>query len=238
MPQENNLELMKKQESAEAAQTMMLRYFQQQKQNTLEKYRMLNRNAKKGQILFVGSSLMEWFPIHEMQLTLDLDCAIYNRGIAGTTTDDLLKSMNECIFSLEPSKLFINIGSNDIGGPAGYKKEELIANYNEIMDQIKERLPVCQVFVMAYYPVNTKADFGLEKGMKESMFATRTNPNIMEANEAVEELARKHGFCFINVNEGLTDEEGNLKVEFSLEGLHLWPNAYAVILENLKRYLY
>jgi len=173
-----------------------------------------------------------------MQLTLDIDHVIYNRGIGATTTDDLLAAMNECIFDLEPSKIFINIGSNDIalGGPEGYKKN-LIANYNKIMDQIKERLPECKVYVMAYYPINAKADFGLDKSMKDRMFATRTNANIMEVNEAVEELAYKHGFNFINVNDGLTDEEGNLKAEFSMEGLHLWPNAYSVILENMKKYL-
>ena len=32
--------------------------------------------------------------------------------------------MNECIFDLKPSKIFINIGSNDIDavGPEGYEK--------------------------------------------------------------------------------------------------------------------
>jgi lysophospholipase L1-like esterase len=90
---------------------------------------------------------------------------------------------------------------------------------------------------MALYPVNAKADFGLDKSIKDRMFATRTNPKIMEANKAVEELAIKHGFNFINVNEGLTDEEGNLKAEYSMEGLHMWPNAYSVILENMKKYL-
>ena len=37
-------------------------------------------------------------------------------------------------------------------------QEKLLANYNEIMDQIKTRLPECEVFVMAYYPINAKAD--------------------------------------------------------------------------------
>ena len=41
---------------------------------------------------------MEWFRIGEMQSTLGLDRIIYNRGIAGTTTADLLSTMNECIF--------------------------------------------------------------------------------------------------------------------------------------------
>jgi len=237
MAQENIMELMQKPEIKQAMQAMMFRHFEQQKKSTLKRYKMLNQYAKKGQILFVGSSLMEWFPINEMQLTLYNECVIYNRGIGATTTDDLLASMNECIFDLRPSKIFINIGTNDIGSPAGYNKENLIANYSKIMDQIKDRLPECEVYVMAYYPINAKADFGMDKSMKDTMFATRTNATIMEANEAVEELSKNHEFNFINVNEGLADEEGNLKAEFSMEGLHLWPNAYSVILENMKKYL-
>ncbi|REE78544.1 lysophospholipase L1-like esterase [Paenibacillus taihuensis] len=207
----------------------------------LNEYRMLNQHVKKGQILFVGSSLMEGFPIYEMQLTsnLGLDRVIYNRGIGGTTTSDLLQSMDICIFDLEPSKLFINIGSNDIGGSGenGYSKDALLMNYDNILNQIKSRLPLCEVFVMAYYPINAEADFGLDPSEKQSMFATRTNANILEANEAIEQLAKQHGFSFINVNEGLTDDTGNLKPEFTVEGIHLWPNAYRVILNNLSRYL-
>ena len=162
---------------------------------------------KKGQIVFVGSSLMEWFRIAEMQLTLGLDRIIYNRGIAGTTTGDLLSTMNECILDLEPSKLFINIGSNDIGAVGGlYSIDNLLGNYSEIMDQIKNKLSGTEVFVMAYYPVNAKADFGLDRQMKDIMFATRTNENILKANKAVEELAKQHGFNFIDVN-GRTDRQ-------------------------------
>ncbi|MBP3962988.1 GDSL-type esterase/lipase family protein [Paenibacillus lignilyticus] len=207
----------------------------------LNEYRMLNQHARKGQILFVGSSLMEGFPIYEMQLTLNLglDRVIYNRGIGGTTTADLLQSMDVCIFDLEPSKLFINIGSNDIGasGKEGYSKDTLLINYNTILNRIKARLPLCEVFVMAYYPINAQADFGLDICEKKLMFATRTNANILEANEAIERLAKQHGFSFINVNEGLADEIGNLKQEFTVEGIHLWPNAYTVILDNLKKHL-
>ncbi len=231
------MELMQSQDFKEVLQAMMLKNFEDQKKNTLQKYRFLNQYVKKGQTLFVGSSLMEFFPIEEMQLTLGLDQVIYNRGIGGTTTTDLLAAMDICIFDLEPSKIFINIGSNDIGSPEGYKKEALLKNYADIMGQINRRLPGCEVFVMAYYPVNAEADFGLDPAIKAVMFATRSNTAINEANSAVEELARRHGFSFINVNQGLTDENGNLKKEFSIEGLHLWPNGYSVILNNLLKYL-
>ena len=49
----------------------------------VEKYRQLNESAKKGQILFVGSSLMEHFPINEILMSRGLSTVIYNRGISG-----------------------------------------------------------------------------------------------------------------------------------------------------------
>ncbi|WP_149023756.1 hypothetical protein [Listeria riparia] len=81
------------------------------------KYATANQAAKKGQILFVGSSLMEIFPIEKFQQEQDLglDKIIYNRGVRATTTADLLEHMDTLIFDLMPSKIFMNIGSNDIG---------------------------------------------------------------------------------------------------------------------------
>lgn len=47
---------------------------------------------------------------------------VYNRGIGGDVTDGLLERMDESIFDLEPKKVFINIGTNDISRPE-YKRE-------------------------------------------------------------------------------------------------------------------
>ncbi|MNI45384.1 GDSL-like Lipase/Acylhydrolase [compost metagenome] len=173
-----------------------------------------------------------------MQAVLGLDRIIYNRGIGGITTKDLLSLMNECIFELEPSTIFINIGSNDIGaGADNIAKEMLLANYEEILLRIKERLPASELFLMAYYPVNATEDFGLDPDTQRNMFAFRNNTNIALINEEVKALAIKLGIHFIDVNDGLTDEEGDLKAEYTVEGVHMWPNAYSVILENLKKYL-
>lgn len=231
-------ELLQNPEIKEALQQRDHDNFLKYKESLIKKYKMRNKYIRKGQILFAGSSLMEQFPIEEMQHTLDLNLAIYNRGVGGITTSELLTIMDICIFDLEPSKIYINIGSNDIGGGLDNgKKEIFLENYNEILSQIKERLPQCEVYVMAYYPVNAKDNFGLEPQSQKGMFASRNNANIIIVNEEVKELAMKLGFNFINVNEGLTDEEGNLKSEFTVEGVHMWPNAYEVILENLKKYL-
>lgn len=206
-----------------------------EQQEKLERYRVLNQNVKKGQILFTGSSLMEQFPINELLMTNGMNQVIYNRGIGGFTTSDMLQYMEEMVFGTEPSKIFINIGTNDIGSP-NYKLEDLMENYEKIISIIKERLPEADIYMMAYYPVN-ETDKIPEGEWGKTAFVTRTNENIAIANEAVEKLAGKMGCHFINVNKGLTDERGKLKKEYTIEGIHMYANGYQVVLNNMKKYL-
>ncbi|GIP00788.1 lysophospholipase [Paenibacillus lautus] len=208
-----------------------------EKKEKLRKYKILNQLARKGQTVLVGSSLMEFFSINELQQTLEHRYCIYNRGIAGYVTAELIASLETCIFELEPSQIFINIGTNDISAP-DYILENLLANYDEILTRIAERLPDCKVYVMAYYPVNAEAEFPfVPRASMEEVFQNRTNEAIRKANQAVEQLAVKHGYTFIDVNEGLTDSEGNLKKEYAIDGIHMFANGYAVILNNLLKYL-
>lgn len=198
------------------------------------KYRILNETAKKGEILFTGSSLMENFPINELLMDFDMDYVIYNRGIGGFKTQDMIEHMEEQVFGTKPRKIFINIGTNDISMP-GYTLGNLVGNYEKILRQIKSRLPETEVYMMAYYPVN-EIDKISEHDMGEDMFAVRNNRNIQLANAALEQLAQRLEYHFINVNEGLCDERGLLKKEFTIEGVHMYANAYRTILKNMEMY--
>ena len=204
-------------------------------QEKLERFRILNQNAKKGEILFTGSSLMEQFPVNELLMTRGMRQVVYNRGIGGFTTEDMLRNMEEMVFALKPRKIFINIGTNDIGSQ-GYRLEKLMENYGKIIAQIRERLPEAEIYMMAYYPVN-ETDKLPEGEWAKTMFLTRTNENISIANKAVEEMAGRMGCHFINVNQGLTDEAGKLKKEFTVEGIHMYANGYEVVLENMRPFL-
>ncbi|MCI9325351.1 MAG: lysophospholipase [Lachnospiraceae bacterium] len=204
-------------------------------QEKLERFRILNQNAKKGEILFTGSSLMEQFPINELLMTKGMHQVVYNRGIGGFTTEDMLRNMEEMVFAVKPRKIFINIGTNDIGSQ-GYRLEKLMENYGKIITQIRERLPEAEIYMMAYYPVN-ETDKLPEGEWAKTMFLTRTNENISIANKAVEEMAGRMGCHFINVNQGLTDEAGKLKKEFTVEGIHMYANGYEVVLENMRPFL-
>lgn len=204
-------------------------------QDKLMRYSVLNQNVRKGKILFTGSSLMEQFPINELLMTNGMEQIIYNRGIGGFTTSDMLQHMEEMVFGTEPSRIFINIGTNDIGNP-NYELGVLMENYEKIISLIQKRLPAAEINMLAYYPVN-ETDKLPEGEWGKALFVTRTNENIHIANDAVEKLAAKMGCRFINVNQELTDENGKLKKEFTIEGIHMYANGYQVVLDNLKKYL-
>ncbi len=221
----------------EQLQEIGMEYQKMEQQQKIDRYRILNEKIIKGQILFTGSSLMEQFPVNELMMTERIDRIIYNRGIGGFTTADMLQNMDVQIFDSEPSKIFINIGTNDIayhGAPFAEVLEYMLKNYSDILSQIKTRLPRTQVYMMAYYPVN---ETDVVNEWNAGAFVNRNNKNLTVANAAVKDLARQFGYQYIDVNTGLTDERGMLKKEFTIDGIHMYANGYRIVLENMKPYL-
>lgn len=198
----------------------------------LERYRMLNRNALKGQIVFAGSSLMEQFPIERFAAQDTLPFAVYNRGISGIVTQELFEHIDVCILDLAPQKLFINIGTNDFNA-AETTVELLIERYARILDAVKERLPKCKIYMMAYYPVNAAA----APEAAQPRMRIRTNEKLRRANAALALLAEEKGARFLDVNAPITDEQGNMKAEYCIDGIHMREEGYRALYPLLRPYL-
>ena len=201
-----------------------------EKQDKLQRFKRLNLYVKPGQILFAGSSLMEQFPIYEFLQDFDLPYTIYNRGVGGFTSAELLENIEDCIYSLQPKHIFLNIGTNDLNGP-DYSQEALIARYTQILHGIRKHLPQAKLYLLAYYPVN--ATVGNRNPYMKAVLEHRTNTRIAAANAAVQALAAQHGAQFLDLNTPLCDENGELKEEYTIEGMHMYANGYKPILDQL-----
>jgi hypothetical protein len=59
---------------------IMSNHMRRENEDKVRKYKLLNTYAKKGQTVLVGSSLMEYFPVNELQQTLEKRMFIYNRN--------------------------------------------------------------------------------------------------------------------------------------------------------------
>lgn len=191
----------------------------------IERYRQENQTARKGQIVFTGSSLMEMFPVQEWAQELGPDApAVYNRGVSGFRTDDMLPVLDAMAIGPAPRRVFINIGTNDLSD-ASVTIDALIGRYDEILTRIETALPGVEIILMAYYPINCDA---ADESMKACL-RIRTNERIREANQAVEALARRHHQRYMDFNAPLTDDQGRLRAEYTIEGMHIRPEGYRAI---------
>ena len=221
-------------EQNEAVKTIMA-YFQREKDKKLNAFRQRNQHIRPGQLLFTGSSLMEQFPVSEYCATAGVPLVAYNRGIGGYTTDEFLQGIDAMLIDVKPSKVFINIGTNDIRTLDNGEDwlEHLVRNYRRILEIAREKLPETEIVMLAYYPVNRN-----HPAMHQNPgFSIRSNENVDKANAAVAKLAAEFGCPFIDVSAGIRDAEGNLKLERTVDGVHMDPEAYWSVFEALRPYL-
>ncbi|QPK81648.1 lysophospholipase [Schaalia sp. ZJ405] len=204
-------------------------WVQQEKQRKRENFRRLNVLAKKGQIVFTGSSLMEQFPIYEFILSENLPYTIYNRGIGGYTSQELLDSLDVCIYELEPKAVFLNIGSNDMDSD-NYAVSRMLNTYESILKSIVSHTPKAKLYLLAFYPINL--DAGSSPHAKE-IWSHRSNERIHEANQGILTLAQRYDATFLDLNAGLTDTEGKLRAEFTVDGVHMYADGYRAVLNPL-----
>ena len=198
----------------------------------IRRYREENKTVKYGQTVFTGSSLMEMFPINKLLAEHNDGTIIYNRGIGGFVSRELLEVVDVCAIDLKPSKIFINIGTNDLSD-SSIPISRLMENYNKIISEIEAQLPKAIIYLMAYYPVNYEA---AAENMKECL-KIRNNEKIRTANDEVKRLAEKHGQRYIDINQKLMDEQGRLKAEYTLEGLHINEDGYRAIYDDIMVYV-
>ncbi|MFA6627434.1 MAG: GDSL-type esterase/lipase family protein [Bacilli bacterium] len=204
----------------------VIRYVNKVGEDKVQIFNNLNRNAILHGIVFLGDSLTEFYPVDEFFY----GCDVYNRGIAGDTTDGVLKRLENNVLILEPSKLFLQIGTNDLGKRK--PPEYIFNNIKKIIETIRTRLPETQLYVISLYPVNAKAT-----PYSKSIMLGRKNTDIHAINCWLNTYCQQQQLPYLDVASILRDENGLLKKEYTVEGLHISFLGYAAITEVLKPYV-
>ena len=195
------------------------------KYQMVQSWQTLNQTCRKGQTVFTGSSLMEMFPVENFAREEgDAFPILYNRGVGGFTTHDMLRCLDEMVIGLQPRRVFINIGTNDLSD-GSVTIADLIGRYRQILTTILADVPGVEINLMAYYPINYEA---AAESMKACL-RIRTNERIADANRAVAALAEEIHLRFIDVSAPLKDDQGRLKAEYTIEGMHIYEAGYRAI---------
>lgn len=192
-----------------------------------DKYRELNQvSVKEPDIIFIGDSIVEYYPLQEL---LQTNKVLINRGIRGYKTDLLLDNLDAHLFGSALDKVFILIGTNDIGKEI--PQSETLENLEGVIQKISREYPLAQIQLLSVLPVNEGEEY------KVTVYL-RTNEKIQDLNRAYQGLASIYtNVQFIDLYETLLDETGQLDQEFTTDGLHLTIAGYALLSSELDKYL-
>lgn len=175
--------------------------------------------------LFLGDSITELYPLEEYYDNLP----VVNSGISGNKTTDILNDMKTRVYQYNPTKVFLLIGTNDLNSTDEDIVDVTFDNIKEIINEIKENRSDATIYVESVYPVNSV--------IENNVVTNRTNKKVKELNKKLSNYCDEESCEYINLYDDLIDEEGNLKTEYTEDGLHLNSLGYVVITRELLPYL-
>lgn len=186
-------------------------------------YVALNQSVSHPNTVFAGDSITEYFPIHEL---LQSRLPLYNRGVHGINSLQLLEHLDTQVLDLAPSNVFLLIGVNDLKTRT---PKEVCQTIETIITKIYEQLPETQIFLLSIFPMNESPEFVRTPSL-------RNNQSISQLNALLSQLAGKR-VQWLDVHDLLCDASGQLKREWTVDGLHLTIDGYRVIVDAIKSYL-
>ena len=179
---------------------------------------------KKGQIVLFGDSIFEYYDTESAFGKVDK--VVSNRGIAGDTTDMMMRRLYDNALRSHPSALFFIGGTNDINK---CKKDEDILGNIRFMIELATECEVDDIYICSLLPVNIAVD--------PNMVALHTNARIGRFNRALEALCHETGATYINLHDALVDETGAFDDNLTDDGLHPNTKGYAIITDILMPYM-
>ena len=168
-----------------------------------------------GKTVFFGDSITEMCNLEEYYPAVNA-C---NRGISGDTTQDMLNRLQSNALDVAPAKIVFLGGTNDIG--KNIAPQDIAKNIESIIQRIQEALPDCSIFIQSVYPVNP-----IRKPTFFNKTGSRNNAAVDELNALLQNLCNQCDCVYIDVNSSLKDQDGNLKNDYSVDGLHLTTEGY------------
>lgn len=181
-------------------------------------------------IVLYGDSITDFYNVEKFYG----DLPVINSGTSGFQTKDLLRLVENRVYIYNPTKVFIMIGTNDIAFTE-LTNEEIVENIKLLIDMIKENRPKTKIYIESIYPVNRNTEGN--DIVSSSMVYIRKNERIKEINKMIKEVCKDEKVEYINMYEILSDENGDLKLDYTIDGLHMSENGYKVITKKLMEYI-
>ncbi len=174
-------------------------------------------------VVFIGSSLTQNFEVYEFFQFYN----VKNRGISGDNINGL-KNRLRSIEKLNPKKVFVEIGINDL--TFGHETKTIISNYKDMLDVLYFVFKDTEIYIQSIFPVQNKV-----KSI-DGRNGFVLNNEIEIINNQIKSYAESKGFFFVNIHEQFL-LNGEMNPGLSSDGIHLNSKGYFLWSEILKSYV-
>jgi lysophospholipase L1-like esterase len=162
-------------------------------------------------VVLLGDSITEGFRIKLLAGMPVVNMGISGDQIAMERPDGGVLARVSLLERAKPAHIFLLIGINDFGSSKPLEKAK--RQYEELVRAIRSTVPQAKLHVQAILPTRDR-------------FA-HLNTQVNAMNEFLRDFAQREGLDFIDLHRVMADEEGQLRKEWTGDGLHLLPPAYA-----------
>ena len=183
---------------------------------------------------FVGDSLTQGLQLYSTGLPNAHYCAYKSIGpkhiVDGsvvTRADKGEEIAMDALRDSQPDYVYVLLGTNTLVNPAN--EEGFLAYYEKMLDMFREHLlEGVKIYVQSIPPV--RPEVVQEKAGLE-------NNRIRQVNNQLAQMALEKGLYFVDLQECLADEEGNLREDYAAaDGIHLNPDGYQAWVDYLARH--
>lgn len=201
------------------------------RKNKANNFKLLNESALPGQTVFVGDSITEMYPTAEMYADFAAESGqrIYNRGISGEVSGELLARFESNVAALRPRNLVMLIGTNDLSKSVA--EETIVAQVEKALACLRKASPDCNIILEAVYPTNSEV---VDKKLQLIAGSNSSLGKIRSLNCALKALSERTGAVWLDLTEQLADGKGLLKSEYTVDGVHLNVHGYRVVTAAVK----
>lgn len=160
-------------------------------------------------IVFIGNSITNMFEWRDGFG----NASVLNRGISGAYSHEVLDNLESYIVG-KPKKIFLMIGTNDLGTEGIDYPDYPAARVRKIVNRIRRELPETELYVQSILPSTT---------------GRRTASNIKKTNDLLRQICNETGATYVDLFIKLVASgSNNMPGTYTYDDLHLTAMGYSV----------
>lgn len=161
----------------------------------------------------------------------------YHLAVSGTnelTSEELKDNLRKYVYNYNPSKVFIQIGINDLLNSQDDDNENIADNIKDIIKGIKENRPYAEIYIESLYPINDSDNDKIDYELIKKLY----NNKIEKINNNIKDICKNNSVTYIDIYNSLYDKkEKVLKLDYTKDGFNLSDEGYRVITRKIYEYL-